>query len=330
MTVPALSDQYVPDLRSSATVQVFADNQFGAFSGHSTNWNMRAATDSLSLKPYVGMRANAGDCIEWNTATPEDADYKAFRNVLTGDGLPYLDVPGNHDLTTYNNAAKFPYTRTTADGIFERMARTADEWARDVPARGSANAVASTSDIAVMGVSSDLWAYRPNIASPNYAPPDPLTEATLTWMDQQLTALGSKPTWLMSHQLPLGQFASNPGGVDEYLRPWSRIAEVLDAHPNVLGWISGHWHIDPARADGVAKINVGSRSITAINAPSSQGLRSGWNAKQLQYGDGTLGPEYAKSMFIGYDGTDITLRWRNHNNGTWVQPQGGKYRRITL
>lgn len=327
MSVPALSDGYEPDLRSAATVQLFADNQMGFRPQFSDNWNMRGAYDSMMLSPYVGLRANAGDCIEWSTAAPEDASYKAFRQAVQADGVPYIDTPGNHDLTTYNNAATFPYTRTTADGIAERMTRSADEWASKVAGRAKANTVIQNGDIAVIAVSPDWWPYRASI--PGFGPPDPLSEEILGWLDGQLTALGTKPTWMVSHAIPLGQFSTTTAKDTEFLRPWPRITEVLGAHSNALGWLSGHWHIAPSNGESIKTLPAGPRSIVSINAPSSQGIRSGWSAAQQQYGDGTQGPEYMKSMFISYDGTSITARWRDHNAAAWVQPFGGKYKRIT-
>lgn len=316
----SLTDGVAPDLRSTATVQLFADNQFGARAGFSTNWNMRAAADSLDLAPYLGVRANAGDCIEWFTAQPEDGQYQSFLDLLRSDGKPEVDTPGNHDLTTYNNDARFPYTRTR-DGFSERMTRSADEWAALVPGRPRANAVARSAGIAVVSLSPDWWAYRPSV--PGYAPPDPISADSIKWLDEQLNDLHGTPTWIMSHAIPPGQFAGNPGGLAEYIRPWPALCAVLDAHPHVLGWLSGHWHIDPARSDGFTRLDVGSRKILSINAPSSQGLRGGWNATQHQYGDGNLGPECAKSMFIGYDGASVRVRWRNHNAGAWFNPFGG-------
>lgn len=329
VTVTALADNYAPDLRSAATVQLFADNQFGYRPQFTDNWNMRAAYDSRSLAPYVGVRANAGDCIEWNAVLPEDASYKAFRQVIMGDGKPYADTPGNHDLTTYNAAASFPYQRTTADGIVEKWARTADEWARDVPGRGTANQVVTNGQIAVVTLSPDIWAYRHTTTTPGYAPPDPLTAAHLAWLDTQLTQLGSTPTWIVTHAPPQNQFATGTTlPAAEFVQPWDQIGVVIDAHPNVIGWMSGHWHIGANHADTIRKIQCGGRQILGINSPSSQGIRGAWTAGQQQYGDGTLGPECSKSMFVAYDGTDVTVRWRNHNNATWVQPQGGKYRRF--
>lgn len=330
MTVTALSDRYEPDLRSSATVQLFADNQFGFRPGFTDNWNIRAAYDSMSLSHYVGVRANAGDCIEWLNATPEDAAYKAFRTAIMADGKPYGDTSGNHDLTTYNTSAVFPYQRTTTDGIVEKWVRTADQWAAAVPGRPKANQVVTNGSIAVVMMSPDIWAYRHGVAKPGYAPPDPLTTAHLTWLDQQLTALGTTPTWIVTHAPPPGQFPTSSTPAAEYVQPWDQIGLVIDAHPNVIGWLSGHWHISSANTDTIRKIQCGGRQIIGINSPSSQGIRGGWNATQQQYGDGTNGPEHAKSLFVGYDGTDVTVRWRNHNAGTWVQPFGGKYKRITL
>lgn len=322
-----LSDNYAPDLRSSATVQLFADNQMGFRPTFSDNWNMRAAYDSLELSEYIGIRANAGDCIEWATPEGEDESYISFRNIIQNDKIPYIDTPGNHDLTTYNNSAVFPYKRTVG-GIQERMTRSADEWASQVASRNKANVMMETDDIAVISISPDWWPYRVSI--PNYGPPDPLTPAILSWLDQTLGNLGSKPAWIMSHAIPLGQFPTTTAPETEFIGPWSKISEILNSHSNVVGWLSGHWHISPTNENTVRKISVGSRSIVSINSPSSQGIRGGWTFQQQKYGDSTNGPEYMKSMFVSYDGKNITLRWRNHTAGRWVQPFGGKFYRIAV
>lgn len=297
-----------PDIRAGSTINFFADTQSGFRPQFTDNWNQRTAEDAQLLKACVAGHVHGGDCIEWNTPTPEDGSYKAFRNRVMANGIPYLDVPGNHDLCTY--AA--PTTRT------------ANQWAAAVPGRAQANSVARMGDVAVIGLAPDYWLWDTGIN--NYAPPPPLSSATLTWLSNQLDALGSTPTWLVTHHLPPGQPDGTPNLTDpEMVQPWSTLTDIMASHGNVIGWLSGHWHIRPETTQiGTKILNAGGRKIFGINAPSASGITGSTSATDHQWKNN------ARSMFITYLGGAVDIRWRNHTNPSWLEVNGKQVHQLVL
>ncbi|WP_343833054.1 metallophosphoesterase family protein [Glutamicibacter creatinolyticus] len=267
---------------------------------------MRIAEDAQLLKAFAAGHVHGGDCIEWNTPTPEDGSYIAFRNRVMQNGLPYLDVPGNHDMCTY--AA--PTTRT------------ANQWASTVAGRPQANSVKRMGGMAVIGLAPDYWLWDTGID--NYAPPPPLSASTLTWLSNQLDLLGSTPTWLVTHHLPVGQPAE-PIAANELVQPWDTIVDIMASHGNVIGWLSGHWHIRPETwSIGTKILNAGGRKIFGINAPSASGITGGTSATDHQWKNN------ARSTFITYMGDAVDIRWRDHTNPSWMTVNGEQVHQLLL
>lgn len=285
-----------PDHRNGTTINFFADTQSGFRPQFADNWITRMAEDAAELSQFVDGHVHGGDCIEWNGVKPEDDSYKAFRKRVLADGLPYLDVPGNHDLCTY--AAS-----TT---------RSANEWAQQVPGRTQSNMVARMGGMAVIGLAPDRWLRLPD--NSDYAPPDPLSVTTLSWLAATLDSLGDIPTWIVTHALPWGQAGtSTTVPPAEFTQPWDQIGQTLREHGNPIGWLSGHWHIGVDNTVGANLIDVGGgRRIFGINAPAASGIRGGWTAAQQQW------QSNARSMMVTYLGDAVELRWRNHTNQGWL------------
>lgn len=296
----------MPMLDGGPTLNVLADNQFGARESFTTNWNDRIAEDLQQFKGKIVGHANAGDCIEWYKGDPEDQLYLDFRKEVMKDGLPYLECAGNHDLCTYAG----PFSRT------------ADQWAK-VMGRPTANKVTRMGDIAVIALNPDFWKY--DFSIPGYAPPPPISESSMRWLSEQLDLLGSTPTWIMTHHIPPGQMPRFDLDWEQLVQPRVNLFEIIASHGNVIGWISGHWHTAVTNvADQLNVINAGGRKIFGVNAPASSGLTPGDNFDYHRW------TQSARSMFVTYQGDHIDVRWRDHTLSGWHEPQGKAMHQLTI
>lgn len=290
-----------PDHREGVIFNHISDTQQGYRPQFTDNWVGRAGQDIANLGHFTDAHVHTGDCIEWNSPEPEDMKYLAFREQVLATGKPYLDTPGNHDLSTYNKAAT-------------RRSRSANTWASEVPKRPQANDVMLVGDThAVLGVSPHWWLWDDGVN--NFLDPEPLAADILSWLDDTLTSLKGRRVWLASHALPSTQLSDTPR-FDGTLRNWADIEAMVGAHKNIVGWFSGHWHIDNADPRSIRSIPVGGRRIWGVNAPSSAGLFPGTTAVQHQFG------RYASSLYVTDMGGDIAVRWRNHLTREWVAPFG--------
>ncbi|QIK63667.1 hypothetical protein G7068_11025 [Leucobacter viscericola] len=284
-----------------------SDTQQGFRWQFTDNWCTRAARDIVKLRHFADGHLHTGDCIEWSEKLPEDEKYRAFRREMLLSGRPYLDTPGNHDLTTYNPDAP-------------RRIRSANEWAAEVPGRSIANQEMVLGDVVVLGISPHYWRYIDKLSidgkqEGNYDEPDPLSPDILTWLDSKLTEHSSKRVWFASHALPATQFSDKPMNSGN-IRDWAQIENLVSGHQNLAGWFSGHWHIDAADKRSIRSILVGGRRIHGVNAPSSAGL-----FPNIDYGPHQW-TRYAGSLYVTDMGDDIEVRWRNHLSARWERPFG--------
>lgn len=297
-----------PDMRRGVTINHISDTQQGYRPQFTDNWCERVTKDLSFLREFTDAHIHTGDCIEWNAPEPEDEKYIAFRNGVLETGKPYLDTPGNHDLSTYNVSAP-------------RRFRSANEWASEVPKRQVANQeLVIRDEVVVLGISPDYWKWDDSTGA--YADPDDLTEVHLEWLDERLSEHSGKRVWFASHALPSTQLSDTPR-FDGTLKKWDDIEELISAHQNVTGWFSGHWHIDAADPRSIRSIPVGGRRIFGVNAPSSAGLFPGTTASQHQW------QRYAGSLYVTDLGEAIEVRWRNHLSASWEAPFGSFVKTFT-
>ncbi|QIK63016.1 hypothetical protein G7068_07265 [Leucobacter viscericola] len=272
------------------------DTQQGAFSYFTDNWCERVAKDIVFLREFTSGHVHTGDCIEWYTEKPEDEKYQAFRQTVMTSGKPYLDLPGNHDLTT-----------------FRQHVRSANEWAASVVGREKANSEMLLGDVAVLGISPDY--IRRNADNTGYLN-EYLSSETISWLDEKLQKYSSKRVWIGSHYFPLPHARNPVGPTGPAVGDWNKISEVLASHGNVVGWLSGDSHRAPGDQDTVRRIQAGNRKIWSINAPSSSGLGNP-TAVVHQW------TRYAGSLYVTDTLDDaIEVRWRNHLSARWENPLG--------
>lgn len=292
-----------PDLRNGTTIHHLTDTHFGD-RFFTPAFGNKILADMETLRVSHAGHVHTGDMVHWRGSAnsgPEDSLYVEFRDAMkAADGKPFAEIPGNHDLGSYGSD----------------VWRTKEQWAATVGAVGG-NSVTHVGDMTVIGLSPDVW--KPDPAGDGYLDPV-LSQATLDWLDAQLTANGSRPVWLASHVPPSGQYSNSTATT---VQPEASVDALVAAHPAVVGWLSGHWHVNPdATPSHVRTMTQGGRTVFAVNAPAGGGLMSGVSQADQQWKSPAL------SMFVTFLGDAVDVRWRNHNAGQWVTASGAYEQRL--
>lgn len=297
-----------PDMRTGTTIHLITDSHFGQ-RFFTQSWMEQTGTDMDRLKAFAHGHVHGGDLIQWQTVTDpatEDQqflDWWAARKAADPATKWALTV-GNHDLASYF-------------GSLPR--RDAATWA-SVYGVPSKNTVTDMGGVRVITVGPDAWD-TPDAGSS--VGDCVLSAATLTWLDQQLAAT-TKPVFVSSHA-PLWEQYNGAGGPGWYVNPRTDIAAIVASRTNLVGWLSGHRHVDitlePAHA---SVINVGGRAIYAINGPACSGRRNdlSFAAHQIQ--------SPCLSTYITYLGDSVEVRWREHLRGRWFSDGKSRVKRLSL
>lgn len=315
-----------PDLRNgSQTLHHITDCHFG---GHSeADWAHKWGTDVSDDMEKLRVFANAGhvftgDAIHMYYAPTQNSQatyikqlswYTDFRGLIRADGLPYAECPGNHDMIGWG-------PDTNPDGSSGRTPVTGAQWASDYgwPA---VNNVVDYGDFQVITLGPDLW-----VDGTTYV----LSAATLSWLDTQLGA-NTKPTWVATHVPTNEQMHTSSGGTTSLEPGNPTILDVFDAHPHVIGHLSGHRHADIKHEPYHASVfSVGSRNIFGINGPSCIG---GMKGGQIADADAQW-QAWNHTMFLTILETgpnaQIDVRWRDHNSKSWTNPHMESHRLLSL
>lgn len=145
-----------------------------------------------------------------------------------------------------------------------------------------------------------------------------LSQATLDWLDAQLTA-ATKDCWVVCHA-PLKDTVVGSTSVvwssaeaAFYAEPNTSIRTILNNRTRAKAWISGHTHSPTTTTDFLKTENVGSRTIAAINCSGLQyvGRTNEW------YDD-------LKTLYLTKTDSGIEVRVRNHGGGVWGAINGAK------
>lgn len=308
----------LPNLRNGTTINLITDSHAGA-RFFTPDRHARMGDDLDDLRAATHGHVHAGDSIHWVTddgtgELPEDAEFLALVNGRKAkSGKPWVLVPGNHDYSSFTGP-NYPK-------------RDAAAWASAVGVPSHLS-VTDIGDVRVLGIGPDRWDY--DVAKDTYGtcliPP-----ATLTWLDRQLTAAGSRPVFIACHSPLWEQYAKDAvagdfvNGSDWFVSPKDNLTAIIDGHPNVAGWISGHVHADiDVRPSHARSMTVGSRRIFAVNGPASGGRMEG-----LVFADQQL-KSPIQSMFITYMGDAIDVRWRDHLSRQWDYAGTDRVRHILL
>lgn len=282
-----------PDLRNGTTIHHMTDTHHG-LRNETDERLKRFAVNMEQMRVAHAGHVHTGDMVDWDaipTDAPEDAAYVSWRQQIRGldGGKPWSEVVGNHDLQSF---ATHSY-------------RTSAQWAASVGAPG-VNTTTEMGGLWVIGLGPEQWRFMDGENSV-------LSSATLTYLDQQLTAAGSTPCVIATHVPPNEQYASTAGAQ----QPSASLAAIVGSHSNAVAWISGHRHANPSTDDAhVGIATIGGRRLFVVNGPAVGGGMSGSVYEQYAWTSPSL------SMFISYLGDAIDVRWRDHLSSTWFTPTG--------
>lgn len=168
------------------------------------------AVDHINrMLPQIGpvdLAIVTGDLTDFGTAD----EYDRFRAIMEPLEIPYFAVPGNHDDREIMRAGFAKY-----------------HW---MPSEGPIQFSVELSDFAVIGLDTRVPS----------APHGNLTQASLDFLKEQLTRLGSKPVLVGLHHPP---FMTGIHGMDiQNLREVDALREILNSHPREVRLICGHVH----------------------------------------------------------------------------------------
>lgn len=300
-----------PDLRDGATLHHITDSHIGGHNeaGFADDWMTSIAEDldRLRVANNAG-HVHTGDMIHWYdggantqaTCDREESFYKTWRATVKGDGLPFAEAVGNHDLVGPIVAGA-------------RVPRTSAAWAASM-GLASQNNVYDLGQVKVITVGPQTWAQPSNYV---------LSVGTLAWLDTQLQAAG-KPCWVAAHVPFNEQYGSNSNGAAAVEPGNPALTDLIASNPNAIGWLSGHRHVDiravPRHATSFA---VGGRRIFGVNGPSCGGGSAVPFADHQWHG-------WNHSMFLTYLGDSLDVRWRDHNSRAWINPPGETVRHVLL
>lgn len=158
-----------------------------------------------SLDPRPDLLVATGDL----TADGKPEEYEALRDLLDGAGVPYLLVPGNHDIRD-NLRAAFP-DQPFEEGRF--LLYAVEDWPLRVVAL----------DTVVAG--------RPH---------GELCPGRCRWLDETLSRRPDVPTVVMMHHPPFVTGISHMDGMG--LADPSGLAAVVARHPQIQRILCGHIH----------------------------------------------------------------------------------------
>lgn len=306
-----------PDLRNGSTIHMLTDTHYKSvdWPTFAQNWTERMEADVEFLKIATNRgHVHTGDMINWHELTPggefgtdavrveEETRYLTFRDaVQSNDGLPWAEAAGNHDLVGVSLTG-------TPDG--ERVPRTSEQWATDVGLDSPLQAV-DFGDMRVLAFAPETWGDLP--------------DATMDWLEEQLSAT-TKPCFLAYH-LPLAEQygPDGPGDGSAIDNHNARILDIVGAHTNLVGWLSGHYHINVQQPSiqqpHASVINVEGRNIFVINGPSATNMAN----TDTRF---TNGKPCASMYLTLLDENTLDVRWRNHSTRSWMSSVPGESHRL--
>lgn len=312
-----------PDLRNGTTVHHITDTHFGALAEADfvLKWLDSVAYDMDRLKVANNLgHVHTGDMIEWFApyttladGAVQDSMYTTWRDSIKGiDGMPWVECAGNHDMQGPLNAAG-----TT------RLGRTIQNWA-DSMGLVSPHQVVDMGDIRVITLNPDEW-FR-DVPAGDTKAEFRVPQATLDWLDAQLGAT-TKPCFIACHIVLQEQYLTiNEDGYNAANVNTPALTDVLMAHSNVAGWLSGHKHIGLNNVEHAKVMTLpNGHPVFAINSPGcGGGTKAGVDESVHQWRSVNY------SVYLTYFGDAVDVRWRNHNTYAWTGPTGETVRHLAL
>lgn len=298
-----------PRILGGTTVWHLTDTHIGDAPG--VAWPRMAGVAQDVAQPLVELNdvagfVHTGDIVNNSNsdADPEDVEAKDWLETYF-TSRPNLWVPGNHDIAWRPSSAQAPAS-----------SRLGWELAYGRPG----NDVITVGDPARSNVMRVIGMCPPFYGNDDTDPATPpkggwvLSDADLTWVEDQLRAAGSTPVWLANH-FRLAEQTS--GAVDTSIgaQPHGALVDLIASYPNVVGWLSGHVHWDTEDRRMVMPLAVGGRTIAAVCGPSTR-----YNSDHSEAG-GTL--PY-RSLYVTYLGDAVAVRFRDHGAARYCRGTSGR------
>lgn len=284
-----MSREFAPPIRKDAfKITAISDTHFGRRSW--TNEVMGQAGGSLDrLAPVTDMFAHVGDIIHWNVANQKTAQDEAamawLRARREATGKPWSVIAGNHCLNSYD--APFP-------------GRTGEEWAATY---GEAQMSLTDHDtwLRVLFVTPDRQRYESG--NGGYLPME-ISDSQMAWIKARADEAPARRVFVFFHAPLPTQYPSHMDG--------SNVLDVLEATPNIIGWVSGHRHTNLA-SDQYAFLNhrLNSRLIHHINLPTFGGATPG-------FPDDRWGQPFLSTHISILPEGGVEIRFRDHVQSRWV------------
>lgn len=285
---------WAPPLRADAlNILLVSDMHHGrrAFTTDAMN-NAARSFDRLAAKAHRII--DIGDGIHWRRAedlAKDNAQWLSWVNARrAATGKPFDAIAGNHCLQSYGA----PYPR-----------RSGDQWAADagLPSR---NKVIDHEDwlrlILVtpifQGYSTETNGHAPMVLNPD----------ELAWIRAQAAATPNRRVYVFFHA-PI-QYGGHMN--------WEDARAAIAMEPNIVAWVSGHRHMDPATdARAFMNLTYDGKTVHAINLPTFGGICGA-------VGDDRWGQPFHSTMMSILPEGGVELRVFEHMSHTWV-PYLGNY-----
>lgn len=239
----------------------------------------------------IDAKIHTGDIVDdrpYQDGLDEDTAALTWLDANLPDPATDIWLPGNHDI---NDAGGVGRTRAQWEAVY---GRSAIQSVLVGPADARMRVLTMCTDEHVEDPARrDRWVMSP---------------ATLSWLDAQLTADPTTPTWLACHYM-LQEHGSY--GADHKAQPEQDLVGLIADHPNVVGWLCGHAHWNINNPIAIQMLAVGGRAaFPSIQAPST-GLSAVGFSRQR--------PGVCTSLLVTYRGPDrIEVRFRDHATRCWV------------
>lgn len=268
-------------------------------------WATRNAVAAADIgrmigNPQLDAAIQLGDHTTKATTAEFDA-YKVWKGTVSlPAGIPFREVPGNHDLIG-NNASGTPDLVTPAQwaGIFGQPAKDAvidiGDRVRLLLTAPAANATTGQANVRRLTIDT----------------------ATVQWLDARMDETTRQCVVFFHAPLENTVGPLDGSAFSSYDERWRAhydstypLNSMIARHTNMVAWVSGHTHSRVTEVDLVKAMQVGNTKFAAVSASSP----AFWNPS----GGATVDPVVTCVLTVLPDRLEV--RYRDHGNTQWLAP----------
>jgi 3',5'-cyclic-AMP phosphodiesterase len=217
-----------------------------------------------------------------------EEEYAAVKDFFGKLGKPLQPVAGNHDVL-YEDLPdpKGKRVRANPETIERKLRRFRETFG--LPAIHDARMVGP---YLLVFLSTDRWGSLAGIS-----------ETQFEWLRKTLDEHPRTPTLIFFHAPLRGTLRDYNGYANTFnfiAQPAEGIHDLLQVHPQVFLWVSGHMHTTPEEESFASPINLYDNRVTNVHAPDM-------NRKTI----------WTLSLFLHPD--RVIVRTYNHKAGIWLK-----------